>query len=226
MATSPRASRVNGTRGGARPALLLAAVTVWLGAAVSAQVPAGCEDCPPTTAQVGALTGVQAQAGHLLRDSIVSSCAGKTFPGVTVAGSSFFYETVTYRNYGPSACVTVSFDPTAGSNPCGTNAQAAAYQDAYDPMNQANGYLGDGGSSAAGTFLVQVAADSNFLVVITNSVAEDTCSYSLQIDDVPCQSDTTLCELTTAVPGVDLRGRVGLVFLLVFAGVVILRRVV
>ena len=208
--------------------LFVVAGLCLMAASVSAQIP-GCENCPPTGSFVDTFSGAQTQTGHLNRDSIASTCSGKAFPGTEDPGLTLNYESYSYTNYGSAAaCVTVNFNPSGvvrGNIACGTNAQVAAYLAGYDPNDQSAGYLGDSGTSAASSFSFQVPPNSDFVVVVSNSAAAATCDYSLEIADVPCQMDTSVCDLSlSGVPTLGLPGILTLVLLLGVAAAFLLRR--
>lgn len=129
--------------------------------------------------------GSSTQLGRIFRDGIPSACPSKVYPGIFNATTTYNYSAHTLYNNGPTACVTVSFDPSAGANPCGTNAHANAYLDSYNPANQAANFLGDVGSSVTQPFSFTVPGGSRVIIVVSNTSAQANCTYafsSAQLD--------------------------------------------
>jgi len=122
------------------------------------------------------------QNGRIFRDAIPSVCPAKAYPGAFNVGTNFAYNTFAFSNpTAAAACVQVNFDPAAGATPCNTNGHASAYLNAYDPSNQAAGFLGDVGSSLTQSFNFQVPAGANFIVVVTNTAAAATCTFQFSV---------------------------------------------
>jgi hypothetical protein len=143
--------------------------------------------CAPVGPVVSAFTGATTQLGRIFRDGIASTCAGKAYPGIFNAGTTYNYETYTYGNTGASAsCVTINFDPDAGGTPCGTNAHASAYSNSYDPANQGVNFLGDVGSSVAQPFSFTIPAGESLVLAVTNTSAAAVCTYAFEVVDLPC----------------------------------------
>ena len=132
-------------------------------------VPSGGPICPSGPV-VSAFTGATTQLGRIFRDGVAATCPIKAYPGIFSATATFNYESYTYSNTSAAAaCVTVNFDPdTAGASPCATNAHMSAYVGSYDPNNQGTNFLGDVGSSLAQPFSVEIAANSDIVLVVTN----------------------------------------------------------
>ncbi len=171
--------------------------------------PPGCETCPPTGPQIATITGNFSETERIFRDGIPSVCPIKPFPG-TFAGN-FFYEPITYHNFGPAACFTVNFDPTQGATPCGDNstffnAHLKVYAPTYDPNNQSVGFLGDIGSSATGSFSMEAPADSDFVIVAENPFDPTVCTFEYEVIQIPCQTDPSLCEIPVELQSFELEG--------------------
>lgn len=186
--------------------------------------------CPPAGVVSTAFTGATTQDGRIFRDAIPSVCPSKVYPGNFGVGTTFNYEAFVYSNTDAApACVTVNFDPdTVGASPCSTNAHASAYQDSYDPANQAANFLGDVGSSLAQPFSFTVAANSNFVLVVTNTSAAAVCTFGYEVLNLPCTTGPTPGGLETtfdvAVPTVGQYGLIALAALMAVAALVFLNR--
>jgi hypothetical protein len=149
--------------------------------------PNGTAICGPTGPVLSAFTGTSNQLGRIFRDGIASTCAGKAYPGIFNAATTYNVETYTYGNTSPAAvCVTVNFDPDAGGTPCGTNAHASAYAGAYDPANQAANFLGDVGSSVAQPFAFTIPAGQSLVLAVSNTSAAAVCTFAFEVIDLPC----------------------------------------
>jgi hypothetical protein len=144
--------------------------------------------CPAAGVISSAFTGATSQDGRIFRDAIASVCPNKVYPGNFGVGTQFNYETFTYPNTsGAAACVTVNFDPdTVGASPCSTNAHASAYIGSYDPANQAANFVGDVGSSLAQPFSFEVPANSDMVLVVTNTSAAAVCTFGFEVLALPC----------------------------------------
>ena len=140
----------------------------------------GDAGCPSFT------TGVQ--DGRIFRDGVASTCPSKAYPGIFNVGINFNYDAYTFvNNMAAAQCITVNFDPDTVSGACTTNAHASAYLTSYNPASQATNFVGDVGSSAAQPFSFEVPANGTFLVVVTNTTAQATCSYQFTVvGDVSC----------------------------------------
>ena len=143
--------------------------------------------CAPAGPVVSAFTGGTTQSGRIFRDGIASTCAGKAYPGIFNAGTTYNYETFTYGNTGATpSCVTINFDPDAGATPCGTNAHASAYAGSYDPANQGTNFLGDVGSSVAQPFAFTIPAGQQLVLAVTNTANAAVCTFAFEVVDLPC----------------------------------------
>ena len=138
----------------------------------------------------GAFTGTNTQDGRIFRDAVASTCPNKVYPGIFGAGTLFNFETYTFPNTSAAAaCVTVNFDPdTAPGTPCATNAHMSAYAGSYDPVNQGTNFLGDVGSSLAQPFAIEVAANSDLVLVVSNTSAAAICDFAFEVVDLPCSA--------------------------------------
>jgi len=188
-------------------------------------------NCPPAGVVEAAFTGTTTQDGRIFRDAIPSVCPSKVYPGNFGVGTQFNYETFTYSNTSAApACVTVNFDPdTVGATPCSTNAHASAYIGSYDPANQAANFVGDVGSSLAQPFSFEVPANSNMVLVVTNTSSAAICTFGFEILNLPCETggpgggafETTF---DVAVPTVGEYGLIALAALMAAAALVFLNR--
>jgi hypothetical protein len=151
-------------------------------------VPYGGAICP-TGPVVAEFTGANTQSGRIFRDGIASVCPVKAYPGIFGEPTIFNFEEFTYSNTSAAAaCVTVNFDPdTVGAAPCATNAHMSAYINSYDPLNQAANFVGDVGSSLAQPFSFEVPANSNLVLVATNTSSQAICSFGFEVVNLPCQ---------------------------------------
>jgi hypothetical protein len=158
-------------------------------------VPYGGAICPtgPVSAE---FTGATTQVGRIFRDGIASVCPVKAYPGIFGEPTVFNYETFTYSNTSAAAaCVTVNFDPdTVGASPCTTNAHMSAYAGSYDPTNQAANFLGDVGSSLAQPFSFEVAANSDMVLVVSNTASQAVCTFGFEVVNLPCTQGVPLGE--------------------------------
>jgi hypothetical protein len=147
----------------------------------------------PVGVITGAFTGTNTQDGRIFRDAIPSTCPNKVYPGQFGVGTTFNYETHIYPNTSAAAaCVTVNFDPdTAAPTPCSTNAHASAYIGSYNPANQAANFVGDVGSSLAQPFSFEVPANSDMVLVVTNTSAAAVCNYNFEVVALPCTAIVT-----------------------------------
>lgn len=162
--------------------------------------------------------GVNTQLGRIFRDAIPSTCPNKVYPGIFNAATTYNYETFTYPNTSnAAACVTVNFDPDTGTTPCTTNAHASAYIGAYDPNNQGTNYVGDVGSSIAQPFSFEVPANSDLVLVVTNTSAAAICDFNFEIVNLPCVAVAPL-EPQQPVPADDRRALALLAALIVLVG--------
>jgi hypothetical protein len=160
----------------------------------------------PAGVTTAAFTGASTQDGRIFRDAIPSTCPNKVYPGNFGVGTTFNYETFTYPNTsGAAACVTVNFDPdTAAPTPCSTNAHASAYIGSYDPLNQAANFVGDVGSSLAQPFSFEVPANSDMVLVVTNTSAAAVCNFNFEVVSLPCTAVVTAP--ARPVPANDSKG--------------------
>lgn len=160
----------------------------------------------PVGVITGEFTGTNTQDGRIFRDAIPSVCPNKVYPGQFGVGTTFNFETYTYPNTSAAAaCVTVNFDPdTATPTPCTTNAHASAYIGSYNPADQAANYVGDVGSSLAQPFSFEVPANSDMVLVVTNTSAAAVCNYNFEVVALPCTAIVTGPALP--VPANDRKG--------------------
>ena len=179
--------------------------------------------CPDGPVSSG-FTGTTTQMGRIFRDGVASTCPVKAYPGIFSATTVYNYETFTYNNTDAvAACVTVNFDPDAGATPCGTNAHASAYLGSYDPNNQGTNFIGDVGSSAAQPFSFEVAGNSQLVLAVTNTSAQDMCTFAFEVVDLPCTAGAPL-EPTIGLPAQNKVGMLILGLLLAGAGWLVARR--
>lgn len=161
--------------------------------------PSGGPICPSGPV-VSAFTGATTQLGRIFRDGVAAVCPVKAYPGIFNATTTYNYEAYTYSNTSAAAaCVTINFDPdTAGASPCATNAHMSAYVGSYDPNNQGTNFLGDVGSSVAQPFSVEIAANSNIVLVVSNTSAQAVCTFGFEVLNLPCTAVTN-ADLSVAV---------------------------
>lgn len=185
---------------------------------VGGHAPDGTVVCPAGVVTT-AFSGANTQDGRIFRDAIASNCPSKVYPGQFNVGTMFNYETFTYPNTSnAAACVTVNFDPdTAGPTPCTTNAHASAYIGAYDPTNQAANYVGDVGSSLAQPFSFEVPANTDMVLVVTNTSAAQVCNFAFEVVNLPCVAAAPI-EPHQPVPADDRRALALLAALVVLVG--------
>lgn len=188
----------------------------------------GEPSCPPEGVVSTGFTGATTQTDRIFRDAIPSVCPSKVYPGPFAAGV-MNYEAFTYSNTSAAAaCVTVNFDPdTVGASPCATNAHASAYLGSYDPTNQAANFVGDVGSSLAQPFSFEVPANSDFVLVVTNTSAAAICTFGYEILNLPCEAGGPGPGGTTfdvAVPTVGQYGLIALAALMAVAALFFLNR--
>jgi hypothetical protein len=185
--------------------------------------------CPPAGVVSTTFTGATTQDGRIFRDAIPSVCPSKVYPGNFGVGTTFNFEAFTYSNTSAApACVTVNFDPdTVGATPCATNAHASAYIGSYDPLNQAANFVGDVGSSLAQPFSFEVPANSDMVLVVTNTSAAAICTFGYEILNLPCEAGGPGPGGTTfdvAVPTVGQYGLIALAALMAVAALFFLNR--
>jgi len=149
--------------------------------------PNGTPICGPTDPVFSAFTGASNQLGRIFRDGVASTCAGKAYPGIFNAATTYNFEAYSYGNTSTTpVCVTVNFDPDAGVTPCGTNAHASAYAGSYDPANQGANFLGDVGSSVAQPFAFTIPAGQTLVLAVSNTSSAAVCTFAFQVVDLPC----------------------------------------
>lgn len=186
--------------------------------------------CPPAGVVSATFTGATSQDGRIFRDAIPSVCPTKAYPGIFGTGTQFNFETFTYSNTSAAAaCVTVNFDPdTVGATPCSTNAHMSAYIGSYDPANQAANFVGDVGSSLAQPFSFEVPANSDMVLVVTNTSAAAICTFGYEVLNLPCEEGPAPGDFETtfdvAVPTVGQYGLIALAALMAIAALVFLGR--
>jgi hypothetical protein len=178
----------------------------------------------PTGVTTSSFGGVNTQSGRIFRDAIPSACPSKVYPGIFNAGTTYNYESFTYSNTSAAAaCVTVNFDPNTGTTPCGTNAHASAYLGTYDPANQGTNYVGDVGSSVTQPFSFEVPANSDMVLVVTNTASAAICDFTFEVVNLPCTAVAPL-EPQRPVPANDRRALALLAALIVLVGSFVVAR--
>jgi len=126
-------------------------------------------------------TADSSQPDRLGRTGIASTCSGKACPGPINTAGTRNYKTFTFtNNSASSACFTCTINAALGG---GGDIIGAAYQTLYTPPvaqgdaagNLCLNYLGDTGISGLGTtvgtgaFSFTVAANSNFVIVVSTA---------------------------------------------------------
>ncbi len=192
-------------------------------AVIGSAVPEGVV-CPAGP-EAHSFSGATTQLGRIFRDAIPSTCPSKVYPGIFNPATTYNYETFTYPNTsGAAACVTVNFDPdNTGANPCTTNAHASAYIGSYDPNNQAANFVGDVGSSLAQPFSFEVPANSDLVLVVTNTSAQAVCDFGFEVVNLPCDLAPPVPDWQV-IPTADYRGLIALAVVLAAVGVFALSR--
>ncbi|HKP52938.1 MAG TPA: dockerin type I domain-containing protein [Chloroflexia bacterium] len=130
------------------------------------------------------------QNGRMMQTLAPSSCdLPRSFPGVA-SNILPHYDVYTYTNSSASeACVTVSLEASACSNAI----FSAAYLGQFDPINIANGYLGDSGSSPNPqvSYSFSVPAGATYSVVVHELAEGAGCqAYNLTVSN-SCQTVPT-----------------------------------
>lgn len=178
----------------------------------------------PAGPEAHSFSGATTQSGRIFRDAIPSVCPTKVYPGIFNVGTIYNYEAFTYPNTsGAAACVTVNFDVDSGATPCGTNAHASAYIGSYDPNNQAANFVGDVGSSVTQPFSFEVPANSDLVLVVTNTSAQAVCDFSFEVVNLPCDLAPPVPDWQV-IPTADYRGLIALAVVLAAVGVFALSR--
>jgi hypothetical protein len=130
------------------------------------------------------------QPDRLGRDGNPSTCSGKSCPGAINTAGTRNYKTFTFTNSGgAAACITVNMHAACGSGGSAGDIESAAYLNTYTPPTSqgdtthlCNNYLGDSGISGLGTsvsnvsYSFNVAANSNFVIVVSTASGSTTCS--------------------------------------------------
>jgi hypothetical protein len=148
---------------------------------VSFTVPT-CTGGADQTIPLSSLTAADLTQGDRLgRDSLPSSCAGKTCPGGGFAGTKF-YKTYNFTNSAAvPACITVTINAALGG---AGDIESAAYLNTYNPANLCQNYLGDSGVVGLGTTLPNasysftVPAQSNFVIVVNTTGTTTSSQFS------------------------------------------------
>jgi hypothetical protein len=129
-------------------------------------------DCVPASAPItGSIAGGDlTQTSRIVRDTIPSTCAGKTYPGenASTAGVSIRYDQYTFTNTTAApACIKVTLAANFA-------AHSVAYLTSYDPANKGTNYLGDLGINYAGnnsqaSYSFSVPAGATYVVIVTET---------------------------------------------------------
>jgi autotransporter-associated beta strand protein len=145
-----------------------------------------CDVCLPLITNSITLADLT-QTNRIFRNSQESSCGSpKLFPG-TVAGV-LHYDAYTFTNTSTEdACVTVELSASC-------DLEVAAYLGSFDPGNINSNYIGDSGSSTAGsiiTFSSTVPAGAQFVVTVNEVNPNAGCgNYTLRLSGLPCPAPT------------------------------------
>jgi subtilisin-like proprotein convertase family protein len=141
-----------------------------------------CEVCPEATIFGFVGTNSSVQTGRLTDNGLVSSCAApKTCPSLFTALPRFA-DAFTFVNEESNACITVSLQSTA-------NLFSVAYR-RYNPGNLCLNYLADMGRSTSdggSNYSFNVAAGSEFVVVVHQIDASDVGQYRLDVTGGSCR---------------------------------------
>ncbi|CAN5620967.1 hypothetical protein BH20VER1_BH20VER1_04910 [soil metagenome] len=121
------------------------------------------------------------QADRVGRNQVPSTCSGKAPPGGGFPGTKY-YETYTFTNTaGAPRCYTVTINAQLGGP---GDIQSVAYDQAYNPTNLNENYLGDSGISGLGTtvdtatYSFTVPALHNFIVVVNTTGTTESSPFS------------------------------------------------
>jgi hypothetical protein len=118
---------------------------------------------------------------RLDRSGVASTCAMPTaFPGATEMPTP--YEMFEFCNNGPEQCITVTLD--VGT--CDSDAHLIAYIGAFNPLNLAENYAGDIGSSKSQPFSFTVPSKQKLFIVAQSNFPGTECSYSFTTNALPC----------------------------------------
>src|SRR5439155_5885444 len=125
-----------------------------------------CELCPNVSLTDGLSDSSPAQAGRIILNGALSSCATtQACIGFSATGT-FRYKTFLFRNGLSNACINVTLNAST------TNSLiAAAYRNSYDPSDQCNNHLADTGglvnsNTPTRTFFFPVGSNALFVVVV------------------------------------------------------------
>lgn len=183
----------------------------------------GCGSCQPTI--VSALNESSPTMTHRIWLHGGPSGCGDTPGRINLLSGEFApyrYNTHTFTNSGPDACVSVVFTVP----PCGVYLSATAYLNDFNPDNLREGFLGGAGYAATyGTsgFGFSVPAGARFTVVVNEINADapfESCgAYSLELYGLPCPEELPTLHIandagpddvrlhwSTAYPGFQLQG--------------------
>ncbi|HMV49553.1 MAG TPA: Ig domain-containing protein, partial [Blastocatellia bacterium] len=130
------------------------------------------------------------QTSRLFRNSVESTCGSqKPTPNLSDIGTTFKFDAFSFTNTTAlSICVTVITTPTANNQ-----IFVAAYDQAFNPNNVQQNYLGDAGNSdGTRAFSFTVPGNHNFVVVqsrVNNAANPPSPAYSFRVLGIPtCNS--------------------------------------
>lgn len=104
------------------------------------------------------------QMGRIFRDSVPSDWSSvKAFPGISAAGSSYFYRIYAIPFVAPY--VQVDFDSPV------SDFFLSAYLDSYDPLDLERNYVGDAGYSFTEGFFQVIQPPGHSLMLVVNATA-------------------------------------------------------
>lgn len=172
-----------------------------------------CELCPEVTLNGSLGAASPQEAGRLVRDGVVATCAApKVCPGLNDS-TSRSYNAHTFFNGPSDACITVSLTGALGDD-----LFSAAYLGSFVPASLCANYLADCGSSTGvgGTprvYSFNVAANQVFVLTVNEVTAGSGGDYALSVTGGNCRpvlnitragASNVALDWTTAAPGYRL----------------------
>lgn len=135
-----------------------------------------------------AITGTQ--TGRITRDGVASTCANKTFPGLTATTGARRFDAYTFPPAAVPQCLTYSVSDLTGTT---AKIFTVAYNGAFNPATLSSNYASDTGSSLAGgagaiSAQVNVPAGVSLTIVIheVNVGGAPNNNYRLVVDGFAC----------------------------------------
>ncbi len=192
MASHPRPRSTARTRARTRTGLIVTTLIALVGGLlVAAPVASGAQ----VTTDTLTIDSSATQLGRVTRDGGTHTCeeGPREYPGLFNAGTTYGYDTLTY--VAPSSgCLTITRTSSVcledAANPDSVNTHLSLYAGAYDPADQATGFLSDQGSSSnASPFSFEVVKGQTYVLVASNTSAVTACTAGVELSLPP---DTTI----------------------------------